>query len=90
MDINEGDYLALCEDKLLVNDNSLDGVIGAIAKKIKESGKTMVSIYYGEDVNEEQGESTLAMLQAAVGDDGVEFNLYQGNQPVYYYIISVE
>ena len=90
LDINEGDYLALCEDKLLVNDNSLDGVIGAIAKKIKESGKTMVSIYYGEDVNEEQGESTLAMLQAAVGDDGVEFNLYQGNQPVYYYIISVE
>ncbi len=90
LEIKEGDYLSLCDDKLFKNDNSLDSIISALGKKIKESGKSFVSIYYGEDVSEEDAENTLAKLKDAIDDSSIELNLYQGNQPVYYYIISAE
>ena len=90
MDISEGDYLGLCEDKLLVNDKDLGGVISAIAGKIKENQKSMVSVYYGEDVSVADAEAMVASLTAAIGDSSVEINLYEGSQPVYYYIISAE
>ena len=90
LEIKEGDYLSLCDDKLFKNDNSLDSIISAIGEKIKESGKSFVSIYYGEDVSEKEAISTLEKLEIAIDDPSIEVNLYQGNQPVYYYIISAE
>ena len=90
LDIKEGDYLSLLNDKLLKNDNNLEAVINAIADKIKELGKSIVSVYYGEDVTEKEAEKTLLALQSAVNDKSIEINLYAGNQPVYYYIISAE
>ena len=90
LEIKEGDYLSLCDDKLFKNDNSLDSIISALGEKIKESGKSFVSIYYGEDVSEKEAISTLEKLEIVIDDPSIEVNLYQGNQPVYYYIISAE
>ena len=90
LEIKEGDYLSLCDDKLFKNDNSLDSIISALGEKIKESGKSFVSIYYGEDVSEKEAISTFEKLEIAIDDPSIEVNLYQGNQPVYYYIISAE
>ncbi len=90
LEIKEGDYLSLYNDKLLKNDSSLDNIIEALAEKIKESEKSFVSVYYGEDVSKEEAEETLSKLEKSIGDSSVELTLYQGNQPVYYYIISAE
>ena len=90
LEIKEGDYLSLCNDKLLKNDSNLDNIIDALAEKIKESEKSFVSVYYGEDVSKEEAEETLSKLEKAIEDSSVELTLYQGNQPVYYYIISAE
>lgn len=90
LEIKEGDYLSLCDDKLFKNDSNLDNIISALGEKIKESEKSFVSIYYGEDVSMEEAERTLAKLEEAISDSSVEINLCQGNQPVYYYIISAE
>ena len=89
MDIKEGDYLSLLNDKLLKNDRSISSIVESVAEKIKESGKSMVSIYYGEDVSEGDAEATQALFAELLGDS-VEINLYFGGQPVYYYVISIE
>lgn len=88
MDIKEGDYLALYEEKLLKCDSSTDCLIDSLAEKIKESQKSMISIYYGKDVTEEDAEKIAAKLSNAL--ENVEINIYEGGQPVYYYIISAE
>ncbi|MBO5312767.1 MAG: DAK2 domain-containing protein [Clostridia bacterium] len=90
LDIKEGEYLSLYEDAILKNDSSLDNIILAIADKIKECGRSQVSIYYGMDVTEEEAENMQRSLEIAIGDSSVEVNLYNGAQPVYYYIISAE
>lgn len=89
MDIKEGDYLALYEEKLLKCDCSIDSLIGSLAEKIKENQKSVVSIYYGKDVTEENAQEIANTLSNLL-DSVVEINVYEGGQPVYYYIISAE
>lgn len=90
LDIKEGDYLSLLNDKLLKNDGDIETILESVSEKIKENGKSMISIYYGEDVSEEEAEKVCASLTEKIGDSSVEVNLYSGGQPVYYYIISAE
>ena len=90
LDIKEGDYLALWEDKLLNSNPKLDEVISAICGKINEQEKSFISIYHGSDVTENEAENTQKLIEAKLNNPDVEINLYKGNQPVYYYIISAE
>ena len=48
----------------------------------------VISIYFGEDVPEEEAQKLGEELEAAYPDCEVEVNM--GGQPIYYYIISVE
>ena len=90
MEINEGDYLALCEDKLIFSTKNMDEIFEAFANKIMEEEKNFISIYYGEDLTESQAEEQTTKLREIFEQKGVEINLYRGNQPVYYYVISAE
>lgn len=89
MDISEGDYLSLFNDKLLSADKELSVVFKSLAEKIKESQKSIISIYYGEDVSEQEAEKTAEFFKNELGNS-VEINLYNGAQPVYFYVISAE
>lgn len=90
LDIKEGDYLALYEDKLLCSDNNLEVLLKAFCEKIKKQDKGFISIYYGSDVTEEEANKASAIISSELDGSGAEINLYYGNQPVYYYIISAE
>ena len=48
----------------------------------------MISVYYGEDVKEEDANKLVEKLEEKFPD--VEVECYMGGQPVYYYITSVE
>ncbi len=90
LDIKEGDYLALCEDKLLNSNQTLEEVVTAICEKIKKMEKSYISIYYGSDVTEGEAEKIQKIITSRLDNTDIEINLYRGNQPVYYYIISAE
>ena len=90
LEINEEDYLALLNDKLLFSTQKIDEIFDIFAKKIVEEEKSFVSIYYGEGKDEEQAEKEIIPLREALEKSGIEVNLYKGNQPVYFYIISAQ
>ncbi len=90
MDIKEGDYLALYKDKLLCSSKDLNVLYEALADKVKESGKSFISIYYGEGVTEEEAQTVSDIFEAKLAGTDAEITLYNGAQPVYYYIISAE
>ena len=48
----------------------------------------IISVYYGEDISEEEAEDLSNKLSEKYPDCEVELN--QGGQPIYYYVISVE
>ena len=90
MDIKEGDYLALYKDKLLCSNKDLTVLYDALAEKVKESGKSFISIYYGEGVSEDEAQAVADIFEAKLAGTDAEITLYNGAQPVYYFIISAE
>ena len=90
LEINEGDYLALLNDKLLFSTQKMDEVFEAFGDKIAEEEKSFVSVYYGEGISEEEAEKQITTFKERLENNGIEVNLYKGNQPVYFYVISAE
>ena len=86
--IKQGDYMALAEHQLFGTDTDLNALLEKLAKAEGEKGAEFVSIFYGEDVTEEQAEQARAIFAAACPD--AEVSVLPGGQPVYYYMISVE
>ena len=87
-DIKEGDYLALEEGKLFGTDSSLNVLLEKLAADATERDASFISLYYGEDVTEEDAQSAAKIFEAACPD--AEIVVLGGGQPVYYYIISME
>lgn len=83
-----GDYLALYDGKLSGSGSDLAALLATLAKKAKAKGKEMITIYYGDEVTEEDAEEAAAVFIRTFGDENVV--LVPGGQPVYYYIISAE
>ena len=48
----------------------------------------LISVYYGEDIDENKAEELVSKIEEKF--DGVDVELQYGGQPVYYYIVSVE
>ena len=87
-DIHEGDYLALFGNKLFGTDKSIDVMLRALAQRVNEDGKSYITIYYGEDVQEADAQVAVDIFTEICPD--AEVNLLKGGQPVYYYLISAE
>ncbi|MDO5551149.1 MAG: DAK2 domain-containing protein, partial [Lachnospiraceae bacterium] len=86
MDITEGDIMAIGDHGMLAVDKSIpEAALKALEAMIDEESE-LVTIYYGADVSEEDGESLLALAGERFPD--VEIELQNGGQPVYYYMIS--
>jgi len=87
-DIKEGDYLALEEGKLFGTDSSLNVLLEKLAADATEQSASFISLYFGEDVSEEDALEAAKFFEAACPD--AEVAVLSGGQPVYYYIISME
>ncbi|MBQ6986992.1 MAG: DAK2 domain-containing protein [Oscillibacter sp.] len=87
-DIHAGDYLALDEGKLFGTDHSIDSLMERIADAGAKLDASFISLYYGEDVKEEDAQKAAKVFEAACPD--AEIAVLSGGQPVYYYIISIE
>ncbi len=87
-DIHEGDYMALAEGQLFGTDRAIDSLLERLAQADSQQNAEFISIFYGEDVTEEQAGQALAIFQKAC--PSAEITLLSGGQPVYYYMISAE
>ena len=86
--INEGDYLALCDGKLLGTDRSLDVLLERLAQLAVEKNAEFITVYAGEGVSDEDADRAAQLFQTACPD--AEVSALPGGQPVYYYIVAIE
>ena len=87
-DIHEGDYLALLDGKLLGTDRNVSALLDGLSDEAASREAEFITIFYGEDVNEEDAHKACDAFTRKCPD--AEVNLICGGQPVYYYIISIE
>ena len=86
--IKQGDYLALEEHQLFGTDRDLESMLDRLAHSEGHQEAEFISIFYGEDVTEEQAQRAEEIFAAACPK--AEVSLLPGGQPVYYYMISAE
>ena len=86
--INEGDYLALCDGKLLGTDRSLDVLLERLAQLAVEKSAEFITVYAGEGVSDEDADRAAQLFRTACPD--AEVSALPGGQPVYYYIVAIE
>ena len=86
--ISEGDYLALCDGKLLGTDRDLNVLLEKLAQVAVDKDAEFITVYAGEGVTEADSDRTAQLFAAACPD--AEVAALPGGQPVYYYIIAIE
>ena len=87
-EIHEGDIMGIGDHGILAVGKGRTNVAKDTVAAMDTEDAEVISIYFGEDVPEEEAEKLGEELEAAYPDCEVEVNM--GGQPIYYYIISVE
>ena len=87
-EIKQGDYMGIGDSSILSVGQDMDMVIKDMVAQMVEEDSSIISVYYGEEIEEEAAEALGSELEELYPDCEVE--VHSGGQPIYYYIISVE
>ncbi len=88
VDVKEGNIIGIAEGKLMDAGESVDSITTSLVEKLVDEDSAIVTLFYGEDVTEEDANNLRNELEEKFEDLDIE--LYYGGQPLYYYLISVE
>ena len=88
LQIEEKDIIGLAEGKIAVVGSSVCDVTKRLIDHMMDEESSVISIYYGADQDFSEAEQLRELTQNDYPDCEVE--LYEGGQPLYYYIVSVE
>lgn len=86
--INKGDIIGLSDKDILSSGKDINEVTLELIDKIIKEDSSIITIFYGKDIKEEETNALSEMLEEKFDDLDIEV-LY-GGQPLYYYIISIE
>ena len=86
--ICEGDYMGIGDAGILSVGRNQEEVTLTMVDEMMDDDKELISIYYGEEVTEEEAQVIADKISEKYADCDVELQF--GGQPVYYYIISAE
>ncbi len=89
LEIKEGDILGLWNGKIQMTGESPDVVLGdLLAAMVAEQGGEVISIYYGEGIDEAKAEQVAGQLRERFPEHEIE--VQYGGQPLYFYVFSLE
>ncbi len=89
MKIKEGDIIALENGKLTISEKNTFKALIKLAKSMVNRNSSFITLIYGADVTDEEAEKAYEELREKFGSH-TDISLIKGDQPVYYYILSVE
>ncbi len=87
--IKEGDIIALENGKLTITEKNAVKALVKLAKDMVHRDTAFITLIYGEDVEEEDANKAYEELRDKFGSRA-DISLVKGDQPVYYFILSVE
>ena len=86
--IKQGDIIGLDDKKILAKSSSTEETVMKLLAHMKEDSHQVITLYYGEDVKEDEAAALCEKIAEKYPDCDVDY--HSGGQPVYYYIISLE
>lgn len=86
--IGEGDVIGIAHGDIISVGSEVTEVTRELIEELVNEDHSLITLYYGEDVDEEDGEKLLKELEEEYEDLDIE--LVYGGQPLYYYLVSLE
>lgn len=86
--IKEGNILGLIESKISEVGRDIYEVCEKLLSNMVNEKSELITIFYGKDCDEEKVEEFVNGLEDKYPDIDIQF--YSGDQPLYYFIVSVE
>ena len=88
INIEEGDMLGLVEGKIKEVGKDKFEVAEKVLANMVDDDSELITVFYGEDIKEEEANSFVEKLEEKYEDCDIQ--LYKGDQPLYYFLMSVE
>ncbi len=83
-----GEFIGILDGAMVVTGPELSDVLDAVIDAAGAGQDELVTVFRGQPVTEQEADAELARLVARF--DGVEFELVDGGQPYYHYVLSIE
>ncbi|MBQ9941489.1 MAG: DAK2 domain-containing protein [Christensenellaceae bacterium] len=87
-EIKKDEVLGIFESDIVAHKASMLEAVTELLHEMTDDDDAVISLYYGEDVSEEDAEELAEEIEMEFDEFDVE--VYNGKQPVYDYILSVE
>lgn len=87
-EIKKDDIIGICNGEILSVGDDIENVSMELLKNTIEEDNDLITIFYGNDVSEEEAEKLSQSLEKELEDYDIE--VVYGGQPLYYYIFSIE
>ena len=87
-EIKEGNIMGIGDKGIVAVGEDITETVVEMIKTMVDDDSGIISIYYGDEVTEEDANKLGDVLSEQFSD--LEVEVYPGGQPVYYYITSVE
>ena len=87
-EIHEGDIMGIGDAGILsVGSNVAETTKDMLAQLVDDDSE-LISLYYGEEVADEDAEALTAEIEGLYPD--IDVDVHSGGQPIYYYVLAVE
>lgn len=87
-EIHEGNIMGIGDSGILAVGEDLEATTLEMFKELVDDMSEIISIYYGEEVEEEKAQELADKVSEMFPNCDVEVHF--GGQPIYYYVVSVE
>ncbi|HHU74442.1 MAG TPA: DAK2 domain-containing protein [Clostridiales bacterium] len=87
-EIKQGDIMGIGDKTILAVGSDVKETTLDLVHQLTDEDSELISLYYGEEVKEEDAEALAEEIMASYPDLDVE--VHYGGQPIYYYVLSVE
>lgn len=88
VEIHENDYLGIIDGDIKVAESDLIKSTVDMVEKMLDEDSEIITVMFGRDSNKEEAQQVVSALEAK--HDDLEFEIHNGGQPVYNFLISVE
>ena len=87
-EIHEGDIMGIGDAGIISVGTSIEETAKDMLSQLVDEDSELISLYYGEDVSEEDAENFSAQIEELYPQ--LDVDTHFGGQPIYYYVLAVE
>ena len=88
IEVKKDDYLGIVDGTIKVDNPDLVDTTVLMIEKMLDEDSEIITIMYGSDATRAEADEAVKKLKAT--HDDLEFEVHDGGQPVYYFLVSVE